>query len=63
MGKKKFLKQIKSFESLIRKHKDKIGDEETKPIPDRNLIKYWEKEISIFSGEIIKAEKRLKRGG
>lgn len=63
MSKKRFIKQIKSFENLIRKHNEKIEKEKNKPIPDLNLIKYWEKEIRIFTEEIIKAEKRLKRGG
>lgn len=63
MGKKRFLKQIKSFESLIRRHKEKVDKEKNKLTPDKNLIKHWEKEIQVFSGEITKAEKRLKRGG
>lgn len=63
MSKKRFLKQIKSFESLIGIHKEKINKEKTKLIPNTNLIKHWEKEIQVFSDEITKVEKRLKRGG
>lgn len=63
MSKKRYLKQIQSFQELIRKHNEKIENERGKPIPDLNLIKYWEKEVQIFFHEIIKAEKRLKRGG
>lgn len=63
MGKKRFLKQTKSFEFLIGIHTEKIDKEKTKLTPDKNLIKHWEKEIQVFSDEITKAEKRLKRGG
>lgn len=62
MGKKRFLKQIKSFEDLIRKHKGKIEKEKAKPLPDSGLIRYWEREIKIYTDEIAKAKKRLKRG-
>lgn len=62
MSKKRFLKQIKSFEELIHKHKEKIENETFKPVPDLGLIKYWEREIKIYTDEIAKAEKRLKRG-
>ncbi|TVM02710.1 MAG: hypothetical protein CV087_08940 [Candidatus Brocadia sp. WS118] len=62
MGKKRFLKQIKSFEELIYKHKEKIEKEKVKPVPNVNLIRYWEKEIQVFMVEIEKAKKRLERG-
>lgn len=45
MGKKRFIKQIKSFEELIYKHKEKIEKEKVKPVPDVNLIRYWEKKL------------------
>ena len=59
MGKRRFLKQIKSFEKLIHKHKEKIEKEKIKPVPDVNLIRYWEKEIQVFMDEIVKAKKRI----
>ncbi|NUN23479.1 MAG: hypothetical protein HUU09_08415 [Candidatus Jettenia caeni] len=62
MGKRQFLKQIKSLEGLIQIHKEKIEKEKCKTTPDLNLIKYWEKEIEVFRNEIIKAKKRLNRG-
>jgi len=62
MSKRRFLKQIKSFEKLIRQHKDKIEKEKTKSVPERGLIKYWEREIIVYTEEIEKANKRLKRG-
>ena len=62
MGKKRFLKQIESFENLIRGHKEKIEKEKAKPVPDSGLIKYWEREIKVYTDELIKANKRLNRG-
>jgi len=62
MSKRRFLKQIKSFEKLIREHKDKIEKEKDRSVPDRGLIKYWEREIIVYTEEIEKANKRLKRG-
>jgi hypothetical protein len=62
MSKRRFLKQIKSFEKLIRQHKDKIEKEKAKSVPERGLIKYWEREIIVYTEEIEKANKRLKRG-
>ena len=62
MSKKRYLKQIKSFEQLILKHKEKIAMEKAKPIPDSGLINYWEREINVYTDEIEKANRRLKRG-
>ena len=61
MSKKRFLKQIESFEKLIHVHKEKIEKEKAKPVPDSGLIKYWEREISVYTDEIVKANRRLKR--
>ena len=62
MGKKKYKKQIQSFKRVIDEHLEKIRFEQLKNNPDIKLIFYWEKEIEKFKNEIIKAEKRLKRG-
>ena len=62
MGKRRFLKQIKSFEKLIHKHKEKIEKEKIKPVTDVNLIRYWEKEIQVFMDEIVKAKKKNRKG-
>jgi len=62
MSKRRFLKQIKSFEKLIHEHKDKIEKEKAKSVPDRGLIKYGEREIIVYTEEIEKANKRLKKG-
>ena len=62
MSKKRFFKQIKSFECLILKHKEKIELEKAKSVPDVGLIKYWEKEIKVYMCELKKAKKRLNRG-
>ena len=62
MSKRRFLKQIKSFENLICEHKDKIEKENAKAAPDKGLIKYWEREIVVYTEEIEKAKKRVKRG-
>jgi len=40
----------------------KIEKEKTKSVPERGLIKYWEREIIVYTEEIEKANKRLKRG-
>ena len=62
MNKKRYLKQIKSFEYLILTHREKIVKEKAKAVPDSGLIKYWEREIKVYTDEIEKANKRLKRG-
>lgn len=62
MGKKKFFKQIKSFERLITEHQNKIEMEKNKAVPDLGMIKYWEREIESYKIGIEKANRRLKRG-
>ncbi|TAL53705.1 MAG: hypothetical protein EPN86_04275 [Nanoarchaeota archaeon] len=62
MNKRRLLKSIKSFEKLISKHKEKIEREKRKSMPDTGLIRYWEKEIRIYTEEINKANRKLKRG-
>lgn len=61
MGRKEFLKQIKSLQDKIREHETKINSEQHKMIPDLNRIKYWQKEIDAFKNAIRRAEKRLRR--
>ena len=53
MSKKRFLKQM---------HKEKIEKEKVKPVPDLGLIKYWEREVKVYTDEIEKAKRRLNRG-
>ena len=62
MSKKRYLKQIKSFEHLISEHKEKIVMEKARSIPDAGLIKYWEREVRVYTDELGKAHDRLKRG-
>lgn len=62
MGKKRFLKQIKSMEICIEEHMNKIVIEKSNSVPDLAMIKYWEKEIEGYMIGIEKANKRLKRG-
>jgi len=61
MGNKKYLKQISSFENLIKEHHRKIKTEKTNNNPDLKLLHYWEKEINKFKIELTKSEKRMKR--
>jgi len=61
MGKKEFLKQIKSLEERKKEHDMKIKSELQKTLPDHNLIKYWQREIKAFGDAIKRAEKRLGR--
>jgi len=61
MGKKEFLKQIKSLQERIEEHKAKIEAELMKTTPDNKVIKYWEMEIEAYKDAIAKAEKRLRR--
>jgi len=61
VGKKEFLKQIKSLQERITEHELKIKSEQQKPIHDLNMIKYWQREIEAFKNAISKAEKRLRR--
>jgi len=61
MGKKEFLKQIKSLEERKNEHDKKIKSELHQALPDHNLIKYWQREIKAFEDAIKRAEKRLRR--
>jgi len=62
MGRKEFLKQIESLKWKINEHEVKIKREQDKSYPDRELIKYWGREITAFKSALEKAEKRLRRG-
>jgi len=62
LGKKKYIKQIQSFNRVISEHLEKINNEKLKNNPNDKLLHYWEKEIEKFKNEIIKSEKRLSRG-
>ena len=61
MGKKEFLRQIKSLQERTEEHEAKIKIELMKTIPDDKLIKYWGKEIEAYKNAIAKAEKRLRK--
>lgn len=62
MSKKQFRKSVVSLQIQIEKHYQKIANEQSKEMPDLNLITYWEKEISGLKKSLARAEKRLKRG-
>jgi hypothetical protein len=53
---------VDSIQRQIEIHYGKIDNEENKPVPDMNLIKYWQKEISGLKKSLARAEKRLRRG-
>lgn len=59
MGRKGFLKQIKSLQEKIREHEAKINSEQQKMIPDLNRIKYWQKEIDAFTNKTISKDTSL----
>jgi len=61
MGKKEFLKQIKSLTDRKNEHEEKIKTEQRKTSPDQALIKYWQRELRAFDEAIMRAEKRLGR--
>lgn len=61
MGKKEFLKQIKSLNKKIEEHRLKIQSERQKSYPNNARIKYWEREIIAFKNALEKAQKRLRR--
>lgn len=63
MSKKRFLKQIKSFKSLIHIHKDKIDREKNQTNSRQKSDKILGKRNSGFLDEITKAKKGLNRGG
>jgi peptidoglycan hydrolase CwlO-like protein len=62
LPKKQFRKSVVSLQIQIEKHYQKIANEQSKEMPDLNLITYWEKEISGLKKSLARAEKRLKRG-
>ncbi|WP_448570329.1 hypothetical protein [Trichothermofontia sp.] len=62
MSKKQFRKSVDSIRRQIEIHYEKIANEQQKPIPDENLIHYWQKEIAGLQKSLARAEKRLRRG-
>jgi hypothetical protein len=62
LNKRRILKSIRSFEKLVVEHTEKIAEEKSRAVSDPGLIKYWEREIMIYTEEIEKARRRLKRG-
>ncbi len=62
MSKKKFRKSVESIQRQIEIHYEKIANEQQKPVPDENLITYWQKEIAGLQKSLARAEKRLRRG-
>lgn len=62
MSKKKFQKSVDSIQRQIEIHYGKIDNEQSKSMPDMNLIQYWQKEISGLKKSLARAEKRLRRG-
>jgi peptidoglycan hydrolase CwlO-like protein len=62
LPKKQFRKSVVSLQIQIEKHYQKIANEQSKEMPDLNLITYWKKEINGLKKSLARAEKRLKRG-
>jgi len=62
LSKKKFRKSVESIQRQIEVHHQKIVDQQQQPVPDENLIRYWEKEITGLEKSLARAEKRLRRG-
>ena len=59
MGKKNHRKTIRSLTDRILEHQEKIALELRREMPDRGLIRHWEKEIRAFEKGIKQANKRL----
>lgn len=59
MGTRALKKRIQSLTSRLEEHKLKINRERLKSMPDNNLIRHWEKEITAFEKSIERAVKRL----
>ncbi len=59
MGKSHFKKAIASLQARIVEHQEKIRLELEKELPNRGLIKHWQKEIKAFEKGIEQASKRL----
>jgi len=62
LSKKSFRKSVNSIRQQILKHQQKVAKEREKEVPDENLIRYWQKEISGLEKSLARAEKRLRRG-
>jgi peptidoglycan hydrolase CwlO-like protein len=62
LSKRKFRKSVESIQRQIEIHHQKIIDQQQQPVPDENLIRYWEKEIAGLEKSLARAEKRLRRG-
>ena len=59
MGKKNHRKTIRSLTDRILEHREKIALELRREMPDRGLIRHWQKEIHAFEKGIQQANKRL----
>jgi hypothetical protein len=45
----------------LKEHEDKIAAEQSRPGPNEDVIRYWEKEMRAFEDGIARARKRLRR--
>ncbi len=59
MGNKNHKKTIRTLNSRITEHQEKIRLEYKKDYPDEGLIRHWETEIRAFEKGIQQALKRL----
>ena len=59
MGKKNHRKTIRSLTDRILEHQEKIELELRREMPDKGLIRHWQKEIRAFEKGIQQANKRL----
>ncbi|MBE9056289.1 MULTISPECIES: hypothetical protein [Sphaerospermopsis] len=59
MGNKNHKKSIRSLNTRIAEHQEKIRLEYEKDFPDQGLIRHWENEIKAFEKAIQQALKRL----
>lgn len=60
--KNNFVNLLLAYKFKLRSTIKKIANEQSKEMPDLNLITYWEKEIKGLKKSLARAEKRLKRG-
>jgi hypothetical protein len=61
VGKRRYRRQEQSLRERFKEHLAKVATEQTKEIPNENLIRYWEREIKAFEMGIARARRKQRK--
>ena len=61
MSNRQIRKRLEGLQAQITAHQQKIHGELEKDLPDRELVRHWEREIHAWEAELARLEQRLRR--